>query len=85
MGRKKNNSQYHFSKKTFPYNQFWIAYYTEVSKSGEQQDFATFIKAKSRDLSCSILKKKTKEDNPDVKIRSLRVYMLHNDLSHLSR
>ena len=79
MGRKKNNSQYHFSKKTFLYNQFWIVYYTEVHKSGEQQDFATFIKAKSHELCGLILKKKVKEDNPNVKIKSLRIFMLHKD------
>jgi hypothetical protein len=79
MSRKKNRKQYHFARKTFSYNQFWISYYTEVYEDESQQDFATFIKAKSSGLAKSILIKKSKEDNPSVKIKSARIYMLHKD------
>jgi hypothetical protein len=79
MSRKKNRKQYHFARKTFSYNQFWISYYTEVYEDESQQDFATFIKAKSSRLAKSILIKKSKEDNPSVKIKSARIYMLHKD------
>ena len=84
MSRKKNRIQYHFARKNFAYNQFWIAYYTEVHEDGSQQDFATFIKAKSNRLARSILIKKSKEDNSSVKLKSVRIYMLHKDFVRTS-
>lgn len=78
-GRKSQNSQTKFRKKTFPFYQYWIVYFTEKYPSGEEKDFTTFIKAKSAELVRLIIKAKVDEDQSGTKTKAISVYMLHKD------
>ena len=78
-GRKTQNNQTKFRKKTFSFYQYWIVYYTEKYPCGSEKDFTTFIKAKSADLVKSILKSKVQEDFAGTKVKSTSIYMLHKD------
>ena len=62
-GRKPKSLQAKFRAKTFQFHQYWNIGYTERYKNGEEQDFKTFIRAKSFASAKKILKlinKKTK-------------------------
>ena len=78
-GRKSQNCQTKFRKKTFPFYQYWIVYFTEKYPSGEEKDFTTFIKAKSAELVKLIIKAKADEDHSGTKVKAISIYMLHKD------
>jgi len=78
-GRKSQNSQTKFRKKTFSFYQYWIVYFTEKYPSGEEKDFTTFIKAKSAELAKLIIKAKADEDHAGTKVKAISIYMLHKD------
>jgi hypothetical protein len=78
-GRKKKTSQYKFRRKTFPFNQYWIIYYTELYSDNTEKDFAVFIKTRSYELAKIILKDRVKEDDKSIKLKAMSGYMLHKD------
>ena len=83
-GRKAINCQKAFRKKLFSFSQYWMLYYTEHHLDHTEKDYVTFIKARSYFLAKKILLEKSKEDNPDVKVKALLGYMLHKDYKHTS-
>ena len=78
-GRKSKGSQYSFRRKNFSFHQYWLMYFTECYSDKTQKDFGTFIKAKSYSLAKIILKQKSIEDNPSVKLKAICGYMMHKD------
>lgn len=78
-GRKKTSIQKKAANKVFSVVQPWIVYYTEHYNDSSEKDFFTFIKAKSSNLAKTILIDKTKEDNPSVKPKAIRCYILHKN------
>lgn len=73
----KKNCQYKFRKKDFKFHQYWIIYFTECHPDKPEIDYVTFIKAKSYQIAKVILKSKSKEENPKIKLKSIQGFMLH--------
>jgi len=83
-GRKPRSSQYKFRRQTFPFNQYWIIYYTELYSDNTEKDFAVFIKARSYELAKIILKDRVKEDDRSTKLKAMNGYMLHKDYKNIN-
>ena len=52
------------------------------SQHNSEEDYAVFIKAKSYELAKSILIQKIREDNPNIKVKSIQGAMFHKDYKH---
>lgn len=76
------NCQKLYRKKTFPFSQYWLMYYTERFADGSEKDYATFIKARSYFLAKTILIEKIKEDDSSTKAKAILGYMLHKEYKH---
>jgi len=83
-GRPKRSSQYKFRRKSFPFHQYWLMYFTHQYQDASEKDFMCFIKAKSYFLAKSILVLKSKEDYEGVKVKAILGYMLHKDYKNTS-
>ena len=78
-GRKPKSLQAKFRAKTFQFHQYWNIGYTERYKNGEEQDFKTFIRAKSFASAKKILKLRLEEEDPSIKIKAVQGFMFHKD------
>lgn len=78
-GRKKQRAQTKFKHTKFPYDQYWNVQYTQQSLRGNELDYKTIIKARSRDLAKSYLLKKLRSELEGFKIKGVRLSLLHKD------
>lgn len=76
---KKKYSQAQFRKKVFDFHQYWQLSYTEKYPDGSEKDFKTIIRAKSYYGAKQLLKSRTRESNPDIKLKSIQGFMFHAD------
>ena len=78
-GRKKQKVQTKFKNTKFSYDQYWSVQYTEKFSKGNELDYKTIIKARSRDLAQSYLIKKNKSLDNGSKIKGIRLSLLHKE------
>lgn len=79
---KRGNIQKRYRNKKFMFHQYWNIHFTERDQHNSEEDYAVFIKAKSYELAKSILIQKIREDNPNIKVKSIQGAMFHKDYKH---
>ena len=79
MAKKSRSIQKEFRNTVFQHHQYWSICYTEQYKDESEKDFTTFIKAKSYALAKHLLVVRLREDDPDLKIKSIQGFMMHKN------
>ena len=75
---KNKNIQAKYRKQFFDVPQYWNISYTEKYSNKTEKDFKTFIKARSYESAKIILLDRLREDDPEIKIKSIHGHKFHD-------